>query len=135
MTGGDVQIIFTKYTIILLLLHPQWLRHPSNPRDIRNLGVDVICGVILSPLVMISAWLCLNGSTHYMHHEERSLEGMGLILLAAVLLAIFMTWSLVRCSLDVLFLYSYLNIIEICIHSHALIFTHASIFNTQNLKL
>ena len=88
--------------MILFLLHPQWLRHPSNARDPRNLGVDVICGVILSPLVMISAWLCLNGSSHYMHHEERSLEGMGLILLAAVLLAIFMTWSLVSCSLQFL---------------------------------
>ncbi|XP_072037919.1 uncharacterized protein [Amphiura filiformis] len=72
----------------------EWFRHPLNPRDRRNFAVDFACSLVLTPLVVISAWLCLNGSAHYMRHADRSLEGLGLILLAAVLIVIFSAWSL-----------------------------------------
>ena len=39
----------------------QWLLHPSNPEDARNLVGDVICFFLLTALAVIAAYLCLMG--------------------------------------------------------------------------
>ena len=95
---SNIILLFTNKPtneIWILLLILQWFRHPLNPRDRRNFAVDFACGAVLTPLVVISAWLCLNGSAHYMRHDLMSLEGLGLTLLAIVLIGIFSTWALV----------------------------------------
>lgn len=74
----------------------EWLQTPSRPRDRRNIIMDIMCFCFLTPMVFTSAWLCLHGAHYYLtYFDNRDLEGMGLIILASVLLVIFLLWSAV----------------------------------------
>ncbi|PIK39099.1 hypothetical protein BSL78_24063 [Apostichopus japonicus] len=74
----------------------EWLQAPSRPRDRRNIIMDILCFCLLTPMVFTSAWLCLHGAHYYLtYFDNRDLEGMGLIILASVLLIIFLFWSAV----------------------------------------
>lgn len=74
----------------------EWLQTPARPRDRRNMVMDVLCFCLLTPMVFTSAWLCLHGAHYYLtYFNNRDLEGLGLIILASVLLIIFLFWSAV----------------------------------------
>lgn len=77
----------------------QWIQQPERIRDRRNILVDCSCFTLLTPLVCVSTWLCLNGAYHYLNfYEERGWEGVGLVTLASILIFIYLFWSLVRYS-------------------------------------
>ncbi|XP_041464285.1 uncharacterized protein LOC121415188 [Lytechinus variegatus] len=73
----------------------EWIQQPERIRDRRNILVDCSCFTLLTPLVCISTWLCVNGAYHYLnYYEGRGWEGMGLVTLATVLIFIYLFWSL-----------------------------------------
>ncbi|XP_071489586.1 uncharacterized protein [Diadema antillarum] len=73
----------------------EWITQPERTRDRRNILTDCGCFALLTPLVCISAWLCLNGAYHYLNvYQGRGLEGLGLVVLATILILIYLFWSL-----------------------------------------
>eukprot|EP00057_Strongylocentrotus_purpuratus_P004422 XP_003728663.1 PREDICTED: uncharacterized protein LOC100889207 isoform X2 [Strongylocentrotus purpuratus] len=73
----------------------EWIQQPERIRDRRNILVDCSCFTLLTPLVCVSTWLCLNGAYHYLNfYEERGWEGVGLVTLASILIFIYLFWSL-----------------------------------------
>ncbi|XP_077988421.1 E3 ubiquitin-protein ligase MARCHF3-like [Glandiceps talaboti] len=72
----------------------QWLQRPSQPRDRRNFLGDIACLLILTILVSVSAWLCLNGAEHYLRHNGHQWEAAGLVGLTVILLLIFLFWAI-----------------------------------------
>ncbi|XP_006816754.1 E3 ubiquitin-protein ligase MARCHF2-like [Saccoglossus kowalevskii] len=71
----------------------EWLRRPSQSNDRRNLLGDFFCFLILTPLVSVSSWLCLNGAQHYIAHRGHGWEATGLIGLTVILLMIYAFWA------------------------------------------
>jgi len=51
---------------------------------------DVVCFFLLTPLALISTYLCASGASFYM--EEKQSEGVGLICLCVVLVIIYTVW-------------------------------------------
>ncbi|ODN01390.1 E3 ubiquitin-protein ligase MARCH3 [Orchesella cincta] len=49
----------------------QWIRHPLSVSDSRNLLFDIACFFVLTPLSLISSWLCVMGAQHYSLGEEQ----------------------------------------------------------------
>ncbi|XP_070543550.1 E3 ubiquitin-protein ligase MARCHF2-like [Ptychodera flava] len=75
----------------------QWIQQPSQNNDRRNFAGDVACFFILTPLVSISAWLCLNGAQHYLNHKGHSWEAAGLVGLTIILILIYTVWAALSC--------------------------------------
>lgn len=83
----------------------QWLCNPLEWRGHHNLGADVFIMAIVSAMVIGSALLCLKGARHIWmaegvaQPEDRGslpiLEGLGLTLLAVILLIIYMIWVMI----------------------------------------
>jgi len=70
----------------------QWLCGPSDQDDQRNLVGDVACFVLLTPLAVISCYLCTTGATFYL--KEKRTEAIGLVCLAVFLVLIYLLWIL-----------------------------------------
>ncbi|OXA56357.1 E3 ubiquitin-protein ligase MARCH2 [Folsomia candida] len=51
-----------------------WVRHPMNPTDSRNFFFDLACFFILTPLALLSGWLCIVGAETYANDQQRKLH-------------------------------------------------------------
>jgi len=75
--------------------HPRpfssWLCEPVVGDDQRNLVGDGVCFILLTPLAVISAYLCASGAAYYFQQDKRS-EAIGLICLSSLLVMIYMAW-------------------------------------------
>jgi len=75
--------------------HPRpfssWLCEPAVGDDQRNLVGDGVCFVLLTPLAVISAYLCASGAAYYFQQDKKS-EAIGLICLSSLLVLIYMAW-------------------------------------------
>ncbi|XP_074651687.1 uncharacterized protein LOC141906339 [Tubulanus polymorphus] len=69
-----------------------WLRYPTTSQDRKNLIADTVCFVLLTPLAVVSAWLCITGALHYSSIEGGNWEAIGLIGLTCFLLLIYLVW-------------------------------------------
>jgi hypothetical protein len=62
----------------------------SNQFNVRNLVADLICFLLLTPLLVVSTYLCALGANQYFVRERW--EAVGLVVLALFLLAVYFTW-------------------------------------------
>ncbi|KAK2157093.1 hypothetical protein LSH36_199g05028 [Paralvinella palmiformis] len=72
----------------------EWLTGESSRDDRQNLFGDCACFLVLTPLAIISTWLCITGAMYY-HHEGSyftNWESWGLITLTFLLILIYVTW-------------------------------------------
>jgi len=80
-----------KYSV---MRHPRpfssWLCEPVIGDDQRNLVGDGICFLLLTPLSVISAYLCASGAAFYF--KEKKSEAIGLICLSSMLVFIYIAW-------------------------------------------
>jgi hypothetical protein len=67
-----------------------YLRDSENQYNVRNLIADIVCFFLLTPLLVISTYLCVLGAHQYFIRERW--EAIGLIILAIFLLAVYLTW-------------------------------------------
>jgi len=93
MVNNDTcEICKKKYSVSR---HPRpfssWLCEPVVGDDQRNLVGDGVCFILLTPLAVISAYLCASGAAFYFQQEKKS-EAIGLICLSSLLVIIYMTW-------------------------------------------
>jgi len=75
----------------------QWLT--SDIADLRNLLGDICCFILLTPLTVISMWLCISGAVHYSTsplYGPAGWETIGLLSLSVFLLVVYCLWCLVR---------------------------------------
>merc|ERR1719376_1674989 len=81
-----------KYSV---MRHPRpftsWFCEPVIGDDQRNLVGDGICFLLLTPLSVISAYLCASGAAFYFKQEKKS-EAIGLICLSSMLVLIYLAW-------------------------------------------
>lgn len=68
----------------------QWVCARPFSEDHRNLVGDVVCFLLLTPLAVVSAYLCGVGSTYY--YSGKGSEAFGLVFLASFLIAIYLVW-------------------------------------------
>jgi len=68
----------------------QYFREPENLFNVRNLIADIICFFLLTPLLLVSTYLCGLGASQYFLKERW--EAIGLVALSFVLLAVYFTW-------------------------------------------
>jgi hypothetical protein len=67
---------------------------PVSNRDNKNLLGDLICFFVLTPLALVSAWLCIVGALRYKQWENKW-EAIGLVLLTFFLMFIYLTWCII----------------------------------------
>lgn len=68
-----------------------WLKETNCRRERRYFIVDSICFSILTPLGLISSWLCVQGAQEY--YETDKWTGFGLIMLSTFLLLMYLFWA------------------------------------------
>lgn len=84
----------------------QWIIKGQSRRERRYLLADLICFLILSPLVIVSSYLCAQGAWYYLVNSVDKWTGAGLVILSLFLWCIFGFWLIVtvryhrRCWLD-----------------------------------
>ena len=93
----------------------QWLTGESSRDDRQNLFGDCACFLVLTPLAIISTWLCITGAMYY-HHEGSyftNWESWGLITLTFLLILIYVTWcgvsQYVLLQLKCIIVYTYMH--------------------------
>ena len=72
----------------------QWLcRRRSRPLDAdhRNLGADLACFLLLTPLAAASAFLCGTSATYYVNHRQ-PVGAFGMAFLSTFLFAVYLIW-------------------------------------------
>jgi len=62
----------------------------NNQFNVRNLIADIICFMLLTPLLVVSTYLCVLGANQYFIKERW--EAAGLIILSMFLLGVYFTW-------------------------------------------
>lgn len=67
---------------------------PVFSSDKKNCLGDLVCFFILTPLAVISAWLCIVGAVRYKQWENKW-EAIGLVMLTCFLIFIYLTWCAV----------------------------------------
>ena len=67
---------------------------PVSNRDNKNLLGDLICFFVLTPLAVVSAWLCIVGALRYKQWENKW-EAIGLVILTCFLMFIYLTWCII----------------------------------------
>ncbi|XP_046571436.1 E3 ubiquitin-protein ligase MARCHF8-like [Haliotis rubra] len=72
----------------------EFLRHPASASDRKNLACDLVCFIVLTPLTVCSAFLCLMGVKHYSQWSGQW-EVPGLASLTACLLTVYTIWCCV----------------------------------------
>ncbi|XP_069138021.1 uncharacterized protein [Argopecten irradians] len=68
----------------------QFIANPGSARDKRNILCDIVCVSLLTPLTIITAWLCMSNAVRL---NLSVWECAGLFSLAACLLIIFFVWT------------------------------------------
>ena len=53
---------------------------------------DVVCFIVLTPLTIVSSYLCVIGATHYITKRGVSWEASGLIVLSVILASVYCIW-------------------------------------------
>ena len=72
----------------------QWLcRRRSRPLDAdrRNLGADLACFLLLTPLAAASAYLCGSSANYYVNHRQ-PVGAFGMAFLSTFLFAVYLIW-------------------------------------------
>ncbi|XP_071107507.1 uncharacterized protein [Haliotis cracherodii] len=72
----------------------EFLRHNASASDRKNLACDLVCFIVLTPLTVCSAFLCLMGVHHYSQVSGKW-EVPGLASLTACLLTVYTIWCCV----------------------------------------
>ncbi|XP_073244310.1 E3 ubiquitin-protein ligase MARCHF3-like [Porites lutea] len=84
----------------------EWIIKGQSRRERRYLLADLICFLILGPLVIASSYLCAQGAWYYLVFAVDKWTGTGLVILSLFLWCIFGFWLIVtiryhrRCWLD-----------------------------------
>ncbi|KRZ92684.1 putative cuticle collagen [Trichinella sp. T8] len=73
----------------------QFIKSPGSPLVMRNMITDFMCFLILTPLAILSIWLCISGALYYGNYSATAVEVSGLICLATFLLLTYFIWLLV----------------------------------------
>ncbi|KRZ58986.1 E3 ubiquitin-protein ligase MARCH2, partial [Trichinella nativa] len=73
----------------------QFIKSPGSPLVMRNMITDFMCFLILTPLAILSIWLCISGALYYGNYSATAVEVSGLICLATFLLLTYSIWLLV----------------------------------------
>ncbi|CAG7731407.1 unnamed protein product [Allacma fusca] len=68
----------------------EYLNDTANQFNVRNLIADIICFFLLTPLLVVSTYLCFLGAKQYFLRERW--EAVGLLILSIFLLAVYITW-------------------------------------------
>ncbi|KZS12332.1 putative E3 ubiquitin-protein ligase MARCH1 [Daphnia magna] len=69
-----------------------WFRNTDSSQDTNNLIGDLVCFIVLSPLTIVSCYLCVVGASHYMVKRGVSWEASGLIVLSVILATVYCVW-------------------------------------------
>ena len=71
----------------------QWLCRRSRPLDAdhRNLGADLACFLLLTPLAAASAFLCGSSANYYVNHRQ-PVGAFGMAFLSTFLFAVYLIW-------------------------------------------
>lgn len=70
----------------------QWFRNNDTSQDTNNLIGDLVCFLVLTPLTIVSSYLCVIGASHYITKRGVSWEASGLIVLAVILATVYCIW-------------------------------------------
>lgn len=70
----------------------QWFRNSDSSQDANNFIGDVVCFLVLTPLTVISMYLCILGSSHYLLKLGFGWEASGLIVLSIILVTVYLVW-------------------------------------------
>jgi len=69
-----------------------WFRHSDSSQDANNFIGDLVCFLVLTPLTIISTYLCILGSSHYLQKLGYGWEASGLIVLSIILVTVYFIW-------------------------------------------
>ncbi|XP_067827276.1 E3 ubiquitin-protein ligase MARCHF3 [Heptranchias perlo] len=72
----------------------EWLKDPALRHKRRMLFGDIICFLFITPLASLSGWLCVQGTVEHFYFSS-SIEAVGLLILSAVLITIYLLWTIV----------------------------------------
>ncbi|XP_048418995.1 E3 ubiquitin-protein ligase MARCHF3 isoform X1 [Stegostoma tigrinum] len=70
----------------------EWLKDPALQQKRRMLCGDIICFLFITPLASLSGWLCVQGTVDHFYFSS-SVEAVGLLILSAVLITIYLLWT------------------------------------------
>ncbi|XP_051896628.1 E3 ubiquitin-protein ligase MARCHF3 [Pristis pectinata] len=70
----------------------EWLKDPTLQHKRRMLCGDIICFLFITPLATLSGWLCVQGTIDHFYFSS-SIEAVGLLILSAVLITIYLLWT------------------------------------------
>ncbi|XP_038670384.1 E3 ubiquitin-protein ligase MARCHF3 isoform X2 [Scyliorhinus canicula] len=70
----------------------EWLKDPTLQQKRRMLCGDIICFLFITPLASLSGWLCVQGTVDHFYFSS-SVEAVGLLILSAVLITIYLLWT------------------------------------------
>ncbi|XP_078097127.1 E3 ubiquitin-protein ligase MARCHF3 [Mustelus asterias] len=70
----------------------EWLKDPTLQQKRRMLCGDIICFLFITPLASLSGWLCVQGTVDHFYFSS-SIEAVGLLILSAVLITIYLLWT------------------------------------------
>ncbi|XP_060708998.1 E3 ubiquitin-protein ligase MARCHF3, partial [Hemiscyllium ocellatum] len=70
----------------------EWLKDPALQQKRRMLCGDIICFLFITPLAILSGWLCVQGTVDHFYFSS-SVEAIGLLILSAVLITIYLLWT------------------------------------------
>ncbi|GCC30695.1 E3 ubiquitin-protein ligase MARCHF3 [Chiloscyllium punctatum] len=70
----------------------EWLKDPALQQKRRMLCGDIICFLFITPLAILSGWLCVQGTVDHFYFSS-SVEAVGLLILSAVLITIYLLWT------------------------------------------
>ncbi|XP_072134431.1 E3 ubiquitin-protein ligase MARCHF3 [Mobula birostris] len=70
----------------------EWLIDPTLQHTRRMLYGDIICFLFITPLATLSGWLCVQGTIDHFYFSS-SIEAVGLLILSAVLITIYILWT------------------------------------------
>ena len=74
----------------------QFIRDPGTARDKCNLICDLVCAFVITPLTVVTAYMCINGGFKY--YTEEDWERTGLFALSTILMSIYIVWFVVSYS-------------------------------------
>ena len=77
----------------------QWLFRPHCTSDRRNLIGDFLCFLLLTPLAVVSTWLCASGAIEYARVPDGHWEASGLLMLSIFLVIIYFLWCVVSVNI------------------------------------
>ncbi|XP_052281561.1 uncharacterized protein LOC127879015 [Dreissena polymorpha] len=70
----------------------EFLRNPGTAIDRRNLRIDLIAFIFITPFTIATTWLCIAGVLQYYRHPDATAERAGLITLAVTLILLYTIW-------------------------------------------